>query len=301
MAQERRGDAAHDRARDSRGQDTISVTGNVLRDYLTDLFPILELGTSAKMLSIVPLMAGGGMYETGAGGSAPKHVQQLVEENHLRWDSLGEFLALGVARRSRPTRPATRGPRSWPRRSTATGKLLDEDKSPSRKTGELDNRGSHFYLALYWAQALAAQTDDANMHHRQRPVRGAEVLDRGQTAAGAMALPLMPHELRARIQRAALSLRRAIHLSIARARLWIAAGVELRPQAVQHETKPPALALIPVCGVHQAVAGRPGKCQQVIVELARCSALWSVARMTGQGEGAEHEQQCGCHPCQGVA
>ena len=144
-----------------RGQDTISVTGNVLRDYLTDLFPIMELGTSAKMLSIVPLMAGGGMYETGAGGSAPKHVQQLIEENHLRWDSLGEFLALAVSLEE--TGIKTDNPRAKLLGKTldaATGKLLDNNKSPSRKTGELDNRGSHFYLAMYWAQELAAQTED---------------------------------------------------------------------------------------------------------------------------------------------
>jgi isocitrate dehydrogenase len=145
-----------------RGEDTISVTGNVLRDYLTDLFPILELGTSAKMLSIVPLMSGGGLFETGAGGSAPKHVQQLVRENHLRWDSLGEFLALAVsfeflAEKTGNARAALLG-RTL---DEATGKVLEQGRSPSRKAGELDNRGSHFYLALYWAQALAEQSDDA--------------------------------------------------------------------------------------------------------------------------------------------
>ena len=147
-----------------RGLDTISVTGNILRDYLTDLFPILELGTSAKMLSIVPLMAGGGMYETGAGGSAPKHVQQLVEENHLRWDSLGEFLALAVSFEDLGLK--TGNAKAKILASTlddATGKLLDNRKSPSPKTGELDNRGSQFYLSLYWAQELAAQTDDAEL------------------------------------------------------------------------------------------------------------------------------------------
>lgn len=146
------------------GEDTISVTGNVLRDYLTDLFPILELGTSAKMLSIVPLMQGGGLFETGAGGSAPKHVQQLEKENHLRWDSLGEFLALAVSLEFLATK--TDNPRAGILGRTldeATGKLLETGKSPSRKVGELDNRGSHFYLALYWAQALAAQTDDAEL------------------------------------------------------------------------------------------------------------------------------------------
>ncbi len=151
-----------DRAR--RGEDTISVTGNVLRDYLTDLFPILELGTSAKMLSIVPLMNGGGLFETGAGGSAPKHVQQLVKENHLRWDSLGEFLALAVsleflAEKTGNARAGILGTTL----DSATGRLLTEGRSPSRKVGELDNRGSHFYLALYWSQALAAQTDDAEL------------------------------------------------------------------------------------------------------------------------------------------
>ncbi|RJG15152.1 NADP-dependent isocitrate dehydrogenase [Massilia cavernae] len=147
-----------------RGLDTISVTGNILRDYLTDLFPILELGTSAKMLSIVPLMAGGGMYETGAGGSAPKHVQQLVEENHLRWDSLGEFLALAVSFEDLGLK--TGNAKAKILASTldaATGKLLDNRKSPSPKTGELDNRGSQFYLSLYWAQELAAQTDDTEL------------------------------------------------------------------------------------------------------------------------------------------
>lgn len=147
-----------------RGQDTIAATGNILRDYLTDLFPILELGTSAKMLSIVPLMAGGGMYETGAGGSAPKHVHQLVEENHLRWDSLGEFLALGACFEDL-------GDKTGNKRATllgttldaAIGKLLENDKGPSRKTGELDNRGSQFYLAMYWAQELAEQTEDKEL------------------------------------------------------------------------------------------------------------------------------------------
>jgi isocitrate dehydrogenase len=149
------------------GVDTISVSGNVLRDYLTDLFPILELGTSAKMLSIVPLLAGGGLFETGAGGSAPKHVQQFLEEGHLRWDSLGEFLALAVSLEDLGNKT------SHPHLSVlvkalneATGKFLDADKSPSRKAGELDTRGSHFYLALYWAQALAAQTDDAELAAR---------------------------------------------------------------------------------------------------------------------------------------
>ena len=144
-----------------RGLDTISATGNILRDYLTDLFPIMELGTSAKMLSIVPLMAGGGMYETGAGGSAPKHVQQLVEENHLRWDSLGEFLALAVSLEDMGIKTGNEKAKILAKTlDTATGKLLDNNKNPSPKTGSLDNRGSQFYLAMYWAQALAAQTED---------------------------------------------------------------------------------------------------------------------------------------------
>jgi len=147
-----------------RGEDTISVTGNVLRDYLTDLFPILELGTSAKMLSVVPLINGGGLFETGAGGSAPKHVQQLVKENHLRWDSLGEFLALAVS--FEHMAQTTDNPRAQVLADTldaATGRFLNENKSPSRKVGEIDNRGSHFYLALYWAQELASQTDDSEL------------------------------------------------------------------------------------------------------------------------------------------
>ncbi|MFM2086104.1 MAG: hypothetical protein RLZZ237_973 [Pseudomonadota bacterium] len=154
-----------------RGLDTISVTGNILRDYLTDLFPIMELGTSAKMLSIVPLMAGGGMYETGAGGSAPKHVKQLVEENHLRWDSLGEFLALAVSLEDMGIKTGNAKAKLLAKTlDEATGKLLDNNKSPSTRTGELDNRGSHFYLALYWAQALAAQTDDAELQAHFAPL-----------------------------------------------------------------------------------------------------------------------------------
>ena len=154
-----------------RGEDTISVTGNVLRDYLTDLFPILELGTSAKMLSIVPLMAGGGMFETGAGGSAPKHVQQFREENHLRWDSLGEFLALApsfelLADREDNSRARLLGQTL----DRATGRVLEENRSPSRRTGELDNRGSHFYLALYWARELADQEDDPELAARFAPL-----------------------------------------------------------------------------------------------------------------------------------
>ncbi|MCO7222768.1 NADP-dependent isocitrate dehydrogenase [Pleionea sp. CnH1-48] len=149
------------------GQDTISVTGNVLRDYLTDLFPILELGTSAKMLSVVPLMNGGGLFETGAGGSAPKHVQQFEKETHLRWDSLGEFLALAASLEHLSN--VTSNAKALVLSETldaATGKFLDNNKSPSRKVGELDNRGSHFYLAMYWAQALAEQSKDAELQSR---------------------------------------------------------------------------------------------------------------------------------------
>ena len=147
-----------------RGLDTIAATGNIMRDYLTDLFPILELGTSAKMLSVVPLMAGGGMYETGAGGSAPKHVKQLVEENHLRWDSLGEYLALGASLEDLGTKTGNKRATILAKTlDAATGKLLDNNKGPSRKTGELDNRGSQFYLAMYWAQELAAQTEDEEL------------------------------------------------------------------------------------------------------------------------------------------
>ncbi len=156
-----------------RGENTISVTGNVLRDYLTDLFPILELGTSAKMLSIVPLMDGGGLFETGAGGSAPKHVQQFQRENHLRWDSLGEFLALAVSLQMLADK--TDNPRARILGETldrATGSLLEHNRNPSRKVGELDNRGSHFYLAQYWARELADQSDDAELAERFRPLAG---------------------------------------------------------------------------------------------------------------------------------
>ena len=157
-----------------KGEDTISVTGNVLRDYNTDLFPILELGTSAKMLSIVPLINGGGLFETGAGGSAPKHVQQLVKENYLRWDSLGEFLALASSFEHMAT--TTGNARAQILADTldrATGTFLNENKSPSRKVGEIDNRGSHFYLALYWAQELAKQTEDAELAAAFAEVAGA--------------------------------------------------------------------------------------------------------------------------------
>ena len=163
------------------GKDTISVTGNVLRDYLTDLFPILELGTSAKMLSIVPLMNGGGLFETGAGGSAPKHVQQFEEENHLRWDSLGEFLALAVSLehigKNYNNKKAITLAKAL---DTATGKLLDNRKSPSRKVGELDNRGSHFYLAMYWAEALANQSEDLDLQAAFKNI--AEELEANESA-----------------------------------------------------------------------------------------------------------------------
>ena len=169
MAPERATQYTVDRLR--KGEDTISVTGNVLRDYLTDLFPILELGTSAKMLSIVPLLNGGGLFETGAGGSAPKHVEQLLEENHLRWDSLGEFLALAVSFEHLAT--ATDNSRAQvlaDALDAGTGLYLEEGRSPSRKVGELDNRGSHFYVALYWSEALAAQTEDADLAAAIKPV-----------------------------------------------------------------------------------------------------------------------------------
>ncbi|MBA3487104.1 MAG: NADP-dependent isocitrate dehydrogenase, partial [Lysobacter sp.] len=158
------------------GLDTISVSGNVLRDYLTDLFPIMELGTSAKMLSVVPLMAGGGLFETGAGGSAPKHVQQFVKENHLRWDSLGEFLALAASLDHLSERYGNPAAAVLARTlDQANGQFLEADKSPSRKAGELDNRGSHFYLAMYWAQALAAQDEDMALKARFAPLAQALV------------------------------------------------------------------------------------------------------------------------------
>jgi isocitrate dehydrogenase len=163
--------AAYSVERIRRGEDTISVTGNVLRDYLTDLFPILELGTSAKMLSVVPLIAGGGLFETGAGGSAPKHVQQLLKENYLRWDSLGEFLALAESLAKYAEATGNTGARVLATAlDRATGRFLDENKSPGRKLGTIDNRGSHFYLALFWAEELAAQTDDAELAARFAPL-----------------------------------------------------------------------------------------------------------------------------------
>jgi len=155
----------------ARGEDTISATGNVLRDYLTDLFPILELGTSAKMLSIVPLMNGGGLFETGAGGSAPKHVQQFEAENPLRWDSLGEFLALAVSFEHLATQSGNNSAQVLADTlDEATGRVLEEGRSPSRKVNELDNRGSHFYLALYWAEAIAGQGDDQALAKKFAPL-----------------------------------------------------------------------------------------------------------------------------------
>jgi isocitrate dehydrogenase len=171
-------------ARARKGEDTISVTGNVLRDYLTDLFPIMELGTSAKMLSIVPLMNGGGLFETGAGGSAPKHVQQFVKENHLRWDSLGEFLALAASlEHLAQTSNNDTAQILADTLDRATGSVLNENRSPSRKVNELDNRGSHFFLALYWAQELAKQTEDAGLAAKFAPIaealtaKQAEIVD----------------------------------------------------------------------------------------------------------------------------
>jgi isocitrate dehydrogenase len=182
--------------RAKRGEDTISVTGNVLRDYLTDLFPILELGPSAKMLSIVPLMAGGGLFETGAGGSAPKHVQQLVKENYLRWDSLGEFLALAVSfeflgDKTGNARAALLGKTL----DEATGRVLEENRSPARKVGQIDNRGSHFYLALYWAQALAAQTEDAEAAALFAPLAERLAADEQTIAAELIAVQGSPVDL----------------------------------------------------------------------------------------------------------
>ena len=179
-----------------RGEDTISVSGNVLRDYLTDLFPILELGTSAKMLSVVPLMNGGGLFETGAGGSAPKHVEQLVNENHLRWDSLGEFLALAESFRHEAT--ASNNPRAAVLADAldeATERLLDEDRSPSRKTGEIDNRGSHLWIARYWAEALAKQTEDAELAAAFAPIADAFAAEGDAIADELIALQGSPVDL----------------------------------------------------------------------------------------------------------
>jgi isocitrate dehydrogenase len=176
--------AAYSLERIRRGEDTISVTGNVLRDYLTDLFPILELGTSAKMLSVVPLINGGGLFETGAGGSAPKHVQQLVKENYLRWDSLGEFLALAESFAKYAEVTGNAGARVLADAlDRATGRFLDENKSPGRKLGTIDNRGSHFYLALFWAEELAQQDDDADLAAKFRSL-ASTLRDNEETIAG---------------------------------------------------------------------------------------------------------------------
>ncbi|MGW4724232.1 NADP-dependent isocitrate dehydrogenase [Streptomyces sp. NPDC004291] len=179
-----------------RGENTISVTGNVLRDYLTDLFPILELGTSAKMLSVVPLMAGGGLFETGAGGSAPKHVQQLVKENYLRWDSLGEFFALAASFEHLATTTGnTRAQVLADTLDRATGTFLNEDKSPTRRLGGIDNRGSHFYLALYWAQELAAQTEDADLAKAFAPFAENLAADEGKIVDELIAVQGSPAEI----------------------------------------------------------------------------------------------------------
>ena len=179
-----------------KGEETISVTGNVLRDYLTDLFPILELGTSAKMLSIVPLMNGGGLFETGAGGSAPKHVQQFMEENYLRWDSLGEFLALAVSLEH--LSETCKNPKAKILADTldaATGEFLTYDRSPGRKLGTIDNRGSHFYLALYWAQALAAQTGDAELQAQFKPIAEELIANEAKIVAELLAVQGKPVDI----------------------------------------------------------------------------------------------------------
>ncbi|MCB1298836.1 MAG: NADP-dependent isocitrate dehydrogenase, partial [Microthrixaceae bacterium] len=179
-----------------KGEDTISVTGNVLRDYLTDLFPILEVGTSAKMLSIVPLLAGGGLFETGAGGSAPKHVQQLLEENYLRWDSLGEFFALAASLEHLATFTGnTRAQVLADTLDAATGSFLENDRSPGRKLGTIDNRGSHFYLALYWAQELAAQTSDPELAALFAPVARALAEHEEQIVAELIAVQGAPVDI----------------------------------------------------------------------------------------------------------
>jgi isocitrate dehydrogenase len=183
-------------ARIRRGEDTISVTGNVLRDYNTDLFPILELGTSAKMLSIVPLLNGGGLFETGAGGSAPKHVQQLVKENYLRWDSLGEFLALAVSFEHLAAVTGNAAAKMLgDALDVATGKLLENDKSPARRLGSIDNRGSHFYIALYWAEALASQTDDEAVAARFAPLEAALAADETTITAELLAVQGSPADI----------------------------------------------------------------------------------------------------------
>ena len=188
--------AQHSVERIRRGEDTISVTGNVLRDYNTDLFPILELGTSAKMLSVVPLMNGGGLFETGAGGSAPKHVQQLVAENYLRWDSLGEFLALAESfRHEAQSFGNARAAVLADSLDAATERFLDENRSPARRVGQIDNRGSHFYLALYWADALAAQSADADLAAAFAPVAAALTQDQERIAADLIAVQGQPVDI----------------------------------------------------------------------------------------------------------
>ena len=180
----------------AKGLDTISVTGNVLRDYLTDLFPILEVGTSAKMLSIVPLMNGGGLFETGAGGSAPKHVQQFVAENYLRWDSLGEFFALVPSFEhiaSTYHLPAAKVLADT--LDAATGRFLENDRSPGRKLGTIDNRGSHFYLALYWAGALAAQNDNAELKKFFAPIAAELAANEDQIVAELLAVQGKPADI----------------------------------------------------------------------------------------------------------
>ncbi|MDQ5978724.1 MAG: isocitrate dehydrogenase, partial [Verrucomicrobiota bacterium] len=179
-----------------KGLDTISVTGNVLRDYLTDLFPILEVGTSAKMLSIVPLMNGGGLFETGAGGSAPKHVEQFLQENYLRWDSLGEFFALAASfEHLAITQKHAKAKVLADTLDAANGKFLENDKSPGRKLGTIDNRGSHFYLCLYWAEALAAQTTDQGLQTTFKPVAEALKASESQIVAELLAVQGKPAEV----------------------------------------------------------------------------------------------------------
>jgi isocitrate dehydrogenase len=186
--------ATLERLRD--GKDTISVTGNVLRDYLTDLFPILEVGTSAKMLSIVPLMNGGGLFETGAGGSAPKHVEQFVQENYLRWDSLGEFFALAASfEHLAITQKHAQAKVLADTLDQANGKFLENDKSPGRKLGTIDNRGSHFYLCLYWAQALAAQTSDLKLQALFKPVAEKLTANEKQIVAELLAVQGKPADI----------------------------------------------------------------------------------------------------------
>ena len=178
------------------GLDTISVTGNVLRDYLTDLFPILEVGTSAKMLSIVPLMAGGGLFETGAGGSAPKHVEQFLADNYLRWDSLGEFFALAASfEHLAQTTGNAKAKVLADTLDAATGKFLENNKSPGRKLGTIDNRGSHFYLAMYWAQALAGQTTDQGLQTTFKPIAEALTANEEKIAGELLAVQKHPNDI----------------------------------------------------------------------------------------------------------